>query len=253
VVLAFDTFEQVHNDPLVYWLFDDSINGLQMPGLVCLIGSRPPEKENTSSIENLTKIDFIERIQLHGFSKEEALEFYCENSDIDADKLNTALKSFIHNMVEKTFGNPFLLELFFDQFREFDLNTNDYNISNITLVELEKLIAEDILRRHVTFGFFDLQRRSLDIAAFNTLLCMSYLIRRFDDEVLMWIIKRGFIRLDDKNNEGEKVKDILDMLSNFFFVKVSKKSGYILLYVFIIATLSSNLSFVVQEFLLITQ
>lgn len=44
VLLAFDTFELVHNDPLVYWLFDDSEDGLQMPGLVCLIGSRPAEK-----------------------------------------------------------------------------------------------------------------------------------------------------------------------------------------------------------------
>lgn len=117
VILAFDTFELVHNDPLVNWLLGDNETGLQTPGLICLIGSRP-SIDKTSRIERvLENNSLVEKIELPGLLYKDAVELYCRMTGLDAGWLNPEQKNYIKTLVAKTDGNPSIIELMLDQLR----------------------------------------------------------------------------------------------------------------------------------------
>lgn len=112
VLLAFDTFETVHNDPLTQWIFDDGEDGLQMPGLVCLIGSRPPEPENQKKVETLLRSNpYVERIKLTGITYQEAVDMYQMYTDLRSNQFGFDVDGFLGEVVRKAEGNPLLIEL----------------------------------------------------------------------------------------------------------------------------------------------
>lgn len=221
VLLVFDTFELVHNDPLALWLFDDSEDGLQMPGLVCLIGSRPPENDNQARIENLIKdTPLVQRIALSGLSYDNAVEFYCKETGEDVNKLNEESKNFVKWLVERTEGNPLLIELVIDQSKRDDSGDRSLldrfrNTANIEV--LKQVIMNDIKVKIAKTGLLEVKNiYHLNIAEYDTLLGMSYLTRRMDETILQAIVNLGFVRLGE---EGKSLQEITDTLSRLFFVK----------------------------------
>jgi hypothetical protein len=217
VILAFDALELVHNDRLLNWLLDDSEFGLQIPGLICLIGSRPIESQKR---ENIKRKPLAELIELSGITYENAIEFYCQQAGLDVGELNLEERGFIKELVSKTDGNPLLIELVFDQSRGESEFWTQENIKRISLEELKKAIMQDVRENFFYSNQLIVHERRLHTAEFDTLLCMSYLIRRFDPDILDRIVKLGFIKLD----KGDDIQSIIDTLRPLFFVKVRENN-----------------------------
>lgn len=222
VLLAFDAFELTHNELLLDWLFDDSDNGLQMSGLVCLIGSRPVKYDNQTKVESLIEnTSFVERIALSGFSFENAVEFYCRETGEEVNKLSDESKSFVKWLTERTEGNPLLIELIIDQARRDDSSDRSLidRVENTTDIEvLKQVVMNDIKVKVAKTGFLEVKNiYHLDLAEYDTLLCMSYMSRRMDENILQSVINLGFIR---RSEEDKSPLEIIDMLGHLFFVKV---------------------------------
>ena len=75
LVLAFDTFENL-DTVASNWLFETGNEGLQVPGLICIVAGRP-EKDN---IEKYLADPLVKKLEISGLNLLEAEEFYQEIS-----------------------------------------------------------------------------------------------------------------------------------------------------------------------------
>jgi tetratricopeptide (TPR) repeat protein len=230
LVLAFDTFEnldKVTSD----WLFKGEPDGLQVPGLICIVAGRDKE---IADLETYHKNPLVEEIHVSGFSLEETEEFFWRITDEykleKIDPLDDLLKAAglpmstsIQNSIDWvwkiTDGHPMKLEMVF---RWLDTLFEDENLKDLTTDKFEERLMEQV-RELAERGQLDtgvVKRVSQPV--FDTLICMAYVTRRFDGHILRYLVNKKLIHLDEPNVSE---KDILENLEKYFFVKVRSGSG----------------------------
>jgi len=210
VLLPIDTFENVAGSAVAGWILGREADSLLVPGLILVIGSR----EGVPS--KMAGAGYIEQIEVKGFSVGEAIRFYAERSG--EQEVETSLQEFIAKLVEKTRGHPLWLEM-----------TYTWLGANLWTVEsLEKLSREDFDRSLMTRvrefgeeGVLTVYNDFISPAIYQTMICMAYMRRRFDQEMLEKLIEKRFLRL----GEGESPEKVIAALKRYFFVK-ERKNGH---------------------------
>jgi len=181
IVVAFDTFEHVQDGPVGNWILSDG--GLLMPGVLCLVASRNPSKsiEPTGAIEDL---------QLANFSDEEAADLYYGYTSSEEEK-TPELEDYINKINDLAEGNPLLL----------GLAIYWLNLPDMSPERLDQLTQEQFERAIVSWldpiegsGSFLVSQAELDEPMRQTLVCMSYLNRRFNRFFLERLVAQGYIR-----------------------------------------------------------
>lgn len=206
LVMGFDTFELIESAYVGGWILDQ-VNGLQVPGLICVIGGRRIPTTATS----LLKV-----IDLPGFSVDQALSLYKERHP--ADTLDDLLGQFVSSLVEKTKGNPLFIELVFEWWRGFEEWSQD-TIESLSQGEFEKELM-DQLREQGDQGRIPAVDSRVSYSVYQTIICMAYLHRRLNQQILQRLIDEGFIIFHaDEPGDIQKQK-ILQSLEKYFFVKV---------------------------------
>ena len=228
LVLAFDTFEnldKVASD----WLFKSDKGGLQVPGLVCVVAGRPEKND----LDLYRKNPLVKEVQISGFTHDEAEEFYRSISDEfklgSADPLDELLKAAglslndpIPNSIEwlreVTLGHPLRLEM---AFRWSGTLLREETLKNLLADKFEERLMSQV-RELEARGLLDVGPLKVSQPVYDTLVCMAYVTRRFDEDFLRYLIEKELIRLSGTNVSE---KDILDNLEKYFFVKVRDGSG----------------------------
>lgn len=219
LVLAFDTFETL-DTVASNWLFAEGNEGLQVPGLICIVAGRPRE-DNDSLLEE--KKQLVKRIALSGLSSSEIEEFYGKYSkdvgrnDIldflldNADVIPLDNKRIIGRLFKLTNGHPLRVEM--------ALNwagmLGDINTEGITTPQTFEKKMMEYVSEQGDKGDLNVGSMKASYAVFDTLACMGYVTRRFDEGILKYLINAGHIRSGKKSSH----KDILEPLEKYFFVK----------------------------------
>lgn len=202
IVLAFDTFEHVQDGPVGKWILSE--DGLYMPGVICLIASRQADPRKP------------DQPPLGGLSNEEAVKFYFSYTNSDEEE-TPELKEFVAKLNQKVEGNPLLLALaiLWSQ-------GNALTSGRLDKIEPEKFKREIVwnLRSTEGSGLRNLGGLYLDEPMYQTLVCMAYLNRRFNEFFLERLIRHKYVRLG-----GVTQKQIWEQLQqpHFFFVKERPK------------------------------
>lgn len=218
LVLAFDTFETL-DIVASNWLFAEGNEGLQVPGLICIVAGRP--KEDIDSF--LEKKPWVKKIALSGLSLPEIEEFYGKYSKnvrskdtlldflLDpADVVPLDNKRIIERIYRLTDGHPLRVEMALNWANVL----GDINSEGITTPQsFEKKMMEYVCEQGDK-GDLNVGPMTASYAVFDTLACMGYVTRRFDEGILKYLIDVGHIR-STKNSH----KDILEPLEKYFFVK----------------------------------
>ena len=230
LVLAFDTFEnleKVASD----WLFKDETDGLQVPGLICIVAGRDKEKIEIDTYRNNP---LVTDAYLTGFSDEQAEDFYQkiveenkvkdsrtqEEKDPFDDLLRAAglpkdksLDS-INWVLEITNGHPLRLEMVFQW-----LGTllGDESLKDLTEDKFDERLMLQV-RELAGRGQLDAGAgKRVSQPVYDTLLCMAHITRRFNEDFLQYFIEKKLIQQDDPNVTPD---DIIKNLERYFFVKV---------------------------------
>jgi tetratricopeptide (TPR) repeat protein len=225
-VIAFDTFENL-DTVTSDWLFRGAPDGLQVPGLLCIVAGRP-EKAN---LDKYRTNAIVEEIILPGLTLEEAKEYYriisaemgqedlLENFLLAAGiNQDDSLQDGIEWLWQITNGNPLKLEM---AFRWTGTLFSGNSLLRMTAETFEEKLMEGV-REMGARGLLDVGRLKVSQPVYDTLVCMAYVTRRFDEGFLRYLIDRKLIRLNDSR---VRVQDVLDHLERYFFVKVREGSG----------------------------
>jgi len=204
IVLAFDTFENVSNSEVSNWILSN--DGLQMPNVICLIGTRvglEGEQRNiyTSVLE----------IPLDGLSDEDAIDFYLSYTSSSQSSQN----DFVRTLNQKSAQNPLML----------GLAIYYLDLPNNTTEALEKLSPEEFEKEVVSWFLPQNDSGGVTIGGFlyndqmrQTLVPMAYLNRRFNKFFLQKLADSGYLHLGDAT-----VDDLWNELDHkkpeMFFVK----------------------------------
>lgn len=219
-VLAFDTFEnldKVAGD----WIFKGGPDGLQVPGLICIVAGRDQEIDD---IEHYLNNPNVLKMPVSGFTLAEAEEFYQKIADeFNQDDLDLAkaaglpkdspIQTSVEWVRKVTDGHPLKLEM---AFRWSGTLLDEGSLKNLTgLGFLERLMQE--VREFAEMGRLDAgPDKKVSKPVYDTLLCMAYITRRFDEHFLQYLIEKGFIELGESD---VSVREILETLEKYFFVK----------------------------------
>ncbi|WKZ47532.1 MAG: hypothetical protein QY306_17100 [Anaerolineales bacterium] len=183
IVLAFDTFENVANSEVSDWILSN--DGLQMPNVVCLIGTRAGLNE-----EQRTIYSSIQEVHLLGLSDEDAIKLYLSY----VNESQSSKEDFIRVLNQKSTQNPLMLGL---AIYYLDLPSNTAEaLEKLSHDEFEKEVVSWFLPQNdpgpVTIGgveFNDQMRQ--------TLILMAYLNRRFNKFFLQKLADSGYLHLGD--------------------------------------------------------
>lgn len=201
VVLALDTFEHVHNTPVEAWVVSE--DGLQMPGLVCIIAGRTPNPLNQA------------QAALGGLSDEAALDLYDQYTG-RAHERTPEQQTFVHKLNEKADHNPLLLSL---AFTWLDFNAlPPEKLDEVSQIEFEKNIASWFHPSRGA-GSLYLGTGEIDEAVGQTLILMAYLNRRFNHYFLERLVAEEFIIGADSDAIWREITHNLYITRQFFFVK----------------------------------
>ncbi len=219
VVLAFDTFEQVNPYVAGRWILQDYPHSLQMPGLICVIGSR------TSP---LWTDEYIHVIELGGFSARDAWSLYKLVAGVSTTGLDPTFQEFFGKLLEMTKGHPLKLELAFTWWQQ-GLWSREA-LEKLTADQFdERLMAR--VREFGEQGLLAVGDLNVSLPVYQTIICMAYLDRRFNRRILQYLINRGYVRLEDRRAPSAREQEgILAALQRFFFVKVRRDTGDIQLH-----------------------
>jgi hypothetical protein len=217
LVLTFDTFENL-DIVASNWLFESGDEGLQVPGLICVVASRP-EKDY---LEKYRSNPLVKAILISGLTLQEAEEFYQRISnefdqvDLLTDFLAAAGIGQDNESIEWiwkiTEGHPLRLEM---AFRWAGTLLREKSLIDISAEKFEQKLMERV-RGFGETGLLDVGPLRVSQPVFDTLVCMGYITRRFDERFLRFLIDEKLIRLDEPDVSE---KDILDNLEKYFFVK----------------------------------
>ncbi len=228
LVLAFDTFEnldKVASD----WLFKSEKGGLQVPGLITIVAGRYSKNELKVYLEN----PLVKKVAISGFSHTEAEKFYQSISEefkqIDADPLDDLLKAAglpandpFQNSIEwirkVTHGHPLRLEM---AFRWSGTLLRQDSLKDVKADKFEESLMAQV-RELGERGLLDVGPLKVSQPVYDTLVCMAYVTRRFDENFLRYLINQNLIRLTGTNVSEQ---DILENLEKYFFVKVRDGDG----------------------------
>lgn len=197
VVLAFDTFEHVQDSEVGKWVLGE--NGLQMGGVVCIVASRTEDGRGQGH-------------KLTGLTDNEALDLYYRYTNTTDARHDRTIENLVKELNAKAHGNPLLLGLALQLPNR--LQRSD-ELSHISYEEFQKQIVWS-LHSVQGGGLRNLGGLDMDEPMYQTLVCMSYLNRRFNRFFLERLVERGYVRL------GATTQDqIWDQLQrpHFFFVK----------------------------------
>jgi tetratricopeptide (TPR) repeat protein len=228
LVLAFDTFENL-DEVASDWLFKGGPNGLQVPGLICIVAGRKTEIEKLNVYLNNT---LVESTFINGLTIDESREFFrkIENEFVDlleASFGNAGLegvsspKKDIEWIWQLTNGHPLRLEMVF---RWLGTLLEDTSLKDLTSDKFDELLMMQV-RELAERGKLDAgARKKVSQPIYDMLLCMAHITRRFDEDFLQYFVNKKLIRLDDLSVTK---KDIIDSLERYFFVKVRQgNSGH---------------------------
>jgi tetratricopeptide (TPR) repeat protein len=228
LVLAFDTFEnldKVASD----WLFRSEKGGLQVPGLITVVAGRYSKNDLKVYLEN----PLVKKVAVSGFSHAEAEKFYQTISEefkqIDADPLDDLLKAAglpandpFQNSIEwirkVTHGHPLRLEM---AFRWSGTLLRQDSLKDVKADKFEESLMLQV-RELGERGLLDVGPLKVSQPVYDTLVCMAYVTRRFDQNFLRYLINQNLIRLTGTNVSEQ---DILENLEKYFFVKVRDGDG----------------------------
>lgn len=222
LVLAFDTLESLDNLAAT-WLFAGGTTGLQVPGLLCLIAGRP-EAEN---FEQHRSSPLVREIRLSGLTLAEAQALYRRilnemgQDDLLKDLLATAgiqkekseeeIESFAW-IWEVTQGHPLRVEM---AIRWAGTLLQEGSLADIDASRFEERLMMQF-RELGERDLLDIGPLRVSRPMFDTLLCMAYITRRFDERFLQFLLQERLIHLDDPK---VSIEDLLDNLEKYFFVK----------------------------------
>lgn len=221
LVLAFDTFEVL--DPVASnWLFSGGNEGLQVPGLLCIVAGRP-SKDNLDKYRRSNN-KLVEELLISGLTLSETKEFYRQH--LLNFKKNDALGDFWKDLSEeinistpnKTLKSIWRITKGHPLYVEMALNWADLGNKSpqgLTSETFESKMMEYVCENGER-GSLNIGSMSASIAVFDTLACMGYVTRRFDDGFLKFLVDTGYIRHDIKKVENNI---ILENLEKYFFVK----------------------------------
>ncbi len=229
LVLAFDTFENL-DTVASNWLFESGNEGLLVPGLICIVASRL-KKEGIDRYRS-TQNAFVREIVVSGLTLKEAGEFYQNivNGLGQVKSLDDLLMAAgiergemergdegIEWVWQITKGHPLKLEM---AFRWAGKLLREDSLKGLTAEMFEEKLMEIVCELSAK-GLLDVGAVRISQPVFDTLICMGYAIRRFDERLLNYLIDEKHIRLGEPK-VSEKV--ILDNLERYFFVK-SRSDG----------------------------
>lgn len=212
VVLALDTFENVQNGPVRRWVLSE--DGLLLPGVICLIGSRIP----------LEDADPAEPISVHRLAEltdEQSLDFFHKYQpsvlglDTPARSRAAGLEEYISSINKMAAGNPLFLGMAL-----LWLSPSPGRAGRLEELDQNQFEQAIVSWLHPVTGSATLHLggRDLDEPMRQTLVCMAYLNRRFNRSLLNTVVAQGYVR-----PRGITVDQIWDQLQrrepDFFFVK----------------------------------
>jgi tetratricopeptide (TPR) repeat protein len=228
LVLAFDTFEnldKVASD----WLFRGEPNGLQVLGLICIVAGRVT-KDNEEGIAIYQRNPLVEEIRIEGFSKKEADQFLSEITEESPELMDellgaaglpreTSSENSIEWAVQTTHGHPLRLEMVF---RWLGTLLGDESLKGLTANQFDERLMMQV-REMAERGQLDAGAdKKVSQPVYDTLLCMAYITRRFDEGFLQHFKDEKIIRLEDPNVTDQ---DIIGNLEQYFFVKVRQDTN----------------------------
>ncbi|NOH01853.1 MAG: hypothetical protein HND47_07755 [Chloroflexi bacterium] len=221
LVLAFDTFE-VLGTVASNWLFAEGDEGLQVPGLVCIVAGRS-EKEN---LQRYTVNPLVKPIEISGFTIPEIEDFYqkivAETSQGIAAAASVREEdlgsSDFRHLQKITNGHPLKLEM---AFRWAGTILSTKSLVDVTYDQFEKRIMQ-MVRDYGADVVLDASHLDVREAAYDIFVCMGYVTRRFDQKILKFLVDEGYIRL---NSDRVEEKEIIEHLERYFFVKAQTVEG----------------------------
>ncbi|HBI00184.1 MAG TPA: hypothetical protein DDY18_01005 [Flavobacterium sp.] len=224
LLLAFDTFENL-DTVASNWLFETGSEGLQVPGLICIVAGRP-EKEN---LKQYISNPLVKEIKLHGLTLQEAQNLYQRISDETSqeDLLGDFLlaaglpRSELQKnnedfkwMWQITRGHPLKLEMAFRWVKFL----GEKSLIGITAETFEERLMEKVAKLG-TEGMLDVGNLPVSKSVFDTFVFMGYITRQFDERFLQLLVEKKFISIESNMDE----ENILENLEKYFFVK--RRSG----------------------------
>lgn len=209
VVLAFDTFEHVQDTAIGHWILDEQ--GLQMPGLLCLIAGRKPNPKKP------------EQPALGGLDEQQALNFYRRYfPPVWSDELSEQEEAYVRRLNNQVQGNPLLLGLALLWLDDNDLSEEDWQ--NLSVPEFERRIASWLSPSRINRQGTPFKRVGPDWQEplRQTLVCVAYLNRRFTRSLLAQLIQTGYVQTPGAS-QAEAVTTLWQLLNNnlpeFFYIK----------------------------------
>lgn len=206
IVLAFDTFENVQNGPVGKWLL--SSDGLNIPGVICLIASR------LKPIEDSFETNYLRYWPVSKLSDEEAIELYYKYTNSQEPRTEK-LKRYINSLNSRTDGNPLL----------FGLATLWLTVSQRDIDEQEIDTQEEFEEAIVSWlnplsgrGSYHLGGVKFDDPMRQVLVFMAYLNRRFNKYFLEKLVKNRFVSLGEISMD-ELWHKLSSHQPEFFYVK----------------------------------
>ena len=205
VVLAFDTFENVQEGPVGQWILDPQ--GLQMPGLVCIVASRRAWAKDQREVAGLTDEQALEFYHRH-MKGEELITPESAGQELVTDEPRTEIAI----LNAKVGGNPLLLGLAIIWWLG----------DPAALVRLDELSMEEFKKHIILFfrsmggGLLQLGNLKLDETMYQTLVMISVMNRRFDRFFLERLIAHKYIK--SGSAAGVQIWRKLQE-PHFFFVK----------------------------------
>jgi tetratricopeptide (TPR) repeat protein len=206
VVLAFDTFEHVQDTAVGWWLLSEE--GLQMPGLLCIVSGRKANPGDPKQLE------------LGGLSDAAALNFYkrYRPSLLLWGDLSQEDVDYISQLNRLAQGNPLLLGLAIFWLHDTPLSDSEWQ--SLSQAEFQRRIASWLspataLRPGTLFPGV---RQEMADPLRQTLVCMAYLNRRFNRDLLTQLIATGYVY----GASADELWQILtgNRVPDFFYMKL---------------------------------
>lgn len=225
LALAFDTFEKL-DKVASDWLFKGEPNGLQVPGLICIVAGREQDEEGEEKegLEIYRKNVLVKEAIILGFTSDEANGFFAEITSEGRDYGDELLRagglssessneSGFEWVLSVTNGHPLRLEMVF---RWLNTLLGNESLKGLTADQFEERLMMQV-REFAERGQLDAGAgKQISWPVYDTLLCMAYITRRFNEGFLQYFIDQKLILLEDSSVTK---RDVIESLEQYFFVK----------------------------------